>query len=215
MKAKRFDDAVTAFKRATEIATAKPNYWNNLAAAYREVGKFELALAALDSNLKLAAPHGDWIDWHNLGTAYRNLGFEWGNDRDRHSKAATAFRQSLQLNPRNGEGWNSLATVYQVLGNYPEALRSYKKAEALGVPYARKNHDHLQAALAAQARSGGDSPSSSSSSSSGGSSSSPSGGGCSYSSYAACNAEKAGDRWAADRIDRGTASGSEKDWYGR
>ena len=27
--------------------------------------------------------------------------------------------------------------------------------------------------------------------------------------------EKAGDRWVAERIERGTASGSEKAWYGR
>ena len=47
------------------------------------------------------------------------------------------------------------------------------------------------------------------------SSDSSSGGGCSYTSYGACNAEKAGDRWAAERIERGTASGSERDWYGR
>ena len=45
--------------------------------------------------------------------------------------------------------------------------------------------------------------------------SSPAGGGCSFTSYGACNAEKAGDRWAAERIERGTASGSEKAWYGR
>jgi hypothetical protein len=54
-----------------------------------------------------------------------------------------------------------------------------------------------------------------SSSSSGSSSSPSSGGGCSFTSYGACNAEKAGDRWTAERIERGTASGSEKAWYGR
>jgi hypothetical protein len=54
-----------------------------------------------------------------------------------------------------------------------------------------------------------------SSSSSGSSSSPSSGGGCSFTSYGACNAEKAGDRWAAERIECGTASGSEKAWYGR
>jgi hypothetical protein len=58
------------------------------------------------------------------------------------------------------------------------------------------------------------SPSSGSSSSSS-SGSSSGGGGCSYANYGACNAEKAGDRWAAERIERGTASGNEKAWYGR
>jgi tetratricopeptide (TPR) repeat protein len=41
------------------------------------------------------------------------------------------------------------------------------------------------------------------------------GGGCSYSNYAACNAEAAGDRWAAERIEYGRSDPSEQDWYGR
>jgi tetratricopeptide (TPR) repeat protein len=152
MKVKRFEDAVNAFKRATEIEPRKPNYWNNLASAYRETRQFNLAVAALDSNLKLAAPHVTWTDWHNLGLAYRNLGLMWGNERDRQNKAVTAFRQSVKLNPRNAEGWNSLGATYQTLSNYDEALRFYKQAEALGNPYARQNHDNLRAAIAAAAR---------------------------------------------------------------
>ena len=42
-----------------------------------------------------------------------------------------------------------------------------------------------------------------------------SGPGCSYSNYAACNAEAAGDRWAAERIEYGRSEPSEQDWYGR
>ncbi len=152
MKVKRFEDAVNAFKRATEIEPRRPNYWNNLASAYRETRQFNLAVAALDSNLTLAAPHGNWTDWHNLGLAYRNLGLMWGNERDRQNKAVRAFRQSLKLNPRNAEGWNSLGATYQTLSNYDEAFRCYKQAEALGNPYAGQNYANLKAALAAAAR---------------------------------------------------------------
>jgi len=151
MKVKRYEDAVRAFKRATEIEPSKPNYWNNLASAYRETRQFELAVAALDSNMKRAAPHGTWEDWHNLEIAYRNLGLMWGNERDRQNKAVIAFRQSLKINPRNAEGWNSLGATYETLSNYDEAFRCYKQAEALGNPYARKNSDNLKAALAAAA----------------------------------------------------------------
>ena len=58
----------------------------------------------------------------------------------------------------------------------------------------------------------------------GGGGSSPSGGSqpgstpapvCRYSSYAACNADKAGDDGARDRIERGTASRSERAWHNR
>ena len=36
---------------------------------------------------------------------------------------------------------------------------------------------------------------------------------CAYSSYGACNAAAAGDLWGADRIENGSASRSERDWY--
>ena len=132
MKVKRYEDAVRAFKRATELEPRKPNYWNNLASAYRETRQFDLAVAALDNNMKLAAPHGNWADWHNLGTAYRNLGLMWGNERDRQNKAVIAFRQSLKLNPRSGEGWNSLGATYQTLSNYDEAFRCLQASGGSG-----------------------------------------------------------------------------------
>ena len=54
------------------------------------------------------------------------------------------------------------------------------------------------------------------SSSSGGSASSSGGDGCGgYTNYGACNAHKAGNDWAADRLQRGGSPPSERDWYGR
>jgi TPR repeat protein len=54
-------------------------------------------------------------------------------------------------------------------------------------------------------------------SSGGGESGSSSGGdGCGgYQNYGACNAHKAGNDWAADRLERGGSTPSERDWYGR
>ena len=73
----------------------RPNYWNNLASAYRETRQFDLAAAALDSNMKLAAPHGTWTDWHNLGTAYRNLGLMW----EKRTRPAKQSSYTGVLNP--------------------------------------------------------------------------------------------------------------------
>lgn len=54
------------------------------------------------------------------------------------------------------------------------------------------------------------------SSSSGSGGGSPSGGSCgSYTNHAACNAYKAGEGWAAERLQRGDAPPSERAWYGR
>jgi TPR repeat protein len=68
----------------------------------------------------------------------------------------------------------------------------------------------IEAFVAQHTPGGGGAPSSSSG---GGGGSAPAG--CAYSSYAACNAAKAGDTWAADRIENRTSNPSEKAWYGR
>jgi len=39
------------------------------------------------------------------------------------------------------------------------------------------------------------------------------GGGCDYSDEAACNAAAVGDTWAADRLEEGTSTPEEQDWY--
>jgi tetratricopeptide (TPR) repeat protein len=203
VKVRRFEDAINALKRATELEPRKPSYWNNLAVAYRETNQINLALAALDSNMKLAAPHGTWADWHNLGTAYRNL----GRERDRQSKAVIALRQSVKLNPRNGEGWNSLGASSEILGNYDEALRCYKQADALGNQYARANYNNLKAALAAAAAAAANQGNDSYPSSSGGNS-------CSSFSgpvAAACNQ---GDQSAMGRYQNHQETGEDKRKYG-
>lgn len=54
------------------------------------------------------------------------------------------------------------------------------------------------------------------SSSGSGESGSSSGGGCGgYTNHAACNAHKAGNGWAADRLQRGGSPPSERDWFNR
>ncbi len=210
MKRGRHEEAVAAFRRATEIAPGKPNHWNNLAAAYQSLGRVDLALAALDSNLKLTAPNGTWIDWHNLWTAYRNLGGNvyLGRDRrDTNARAAAALRRSVELNPKNGEGWNSLGAVSQTIGNASAALRSYRKAESFGNRYARKNHDDLLAALAAQAAAMRAAASSAPDSSSAGSNCSSYSGGVA----AACNQ---GDSSAMSRYQNHQQTSEDKRKYG-
>jgi tetratricopeptide (TPR) repeat protein len=203
VKVRRFEDAVNALKRATELDSRKPSYWNNLAVAYRETNQITLALAALDNNMKLAAPYGTWTDWHNLGVAYGNL----GKERDRQNKAVIALRQSVKLNPRNGEGWNSLGAAYQTLSKYDEALRSYKQADALGNRYARQNYHNLKAALAAAAAASANM----------GSHSSPSGDGgnpCSIYSGGVAAACNQGDQSAMDRYRNHQQTQEDKRKYG-
>jgi tetratricopeptide (TPR) repeat protein len=142
---KNYSEAADFFKRAAEKAQAKPNYWNNLASAYSDQNKRDLALEALDNGQKLAGPTDGYGDWYNLGNGFYNL-------KD-YSKALFAFQRSVRLNPRFGNAWNNLGTAQQQVGNASEALRDYKQAGALGDSLGNQNYTMLNnAIIAAQER---------------------------------------------------------------
>ena len=198
-------NAAAAFKRATDLAPQHPNYWNNLAAVQSEMGEWGDVADDLDHDLAEAAPNGTWHDWYVLGNGYANIG--------EYEKAATAYQHAEALNPQSGNVWNNLGVVAQDMGETQAALNDYKQADTLGNNFGGSNYNKLIALMqSAQHRSGPGGGSYSSGGSSGGGGGS-SGGGCGYNSYEACNAAAAGEFWSADRLDAGTASGSEEDFY--
>ena len=156
----------------------------------------------------------NWLAYNLRGEDYRY----W----NKLSPAMADFQRVVALRPDFAQAYCNMAFALRAAGRMNEVDTWLTNASRLIPPSARwptKLTPRVQALeeraareMAAMRAWAGPAPSSSGSSSS---SSSSSGGGCSYTNYAACNAEKAGDRWAADRIERGTSSGSEKAWYGR
>lgn len=132
---KKFQSAVDAFEHASELAPMKSNYWNNLAAAYSAVGQRDQALNALKKNEVVAAPHGSWIDWYNLGVAYDKL--------QAYEKAVTAYSRALELNPRGATVWTSLGSAEQALGRRESAAGHYKLGMALGDKSGSQDHSLL------------------------------------------------------------------------
>jgi tetratricopeptide (TPR) repeat protein len=136
----KFPEAAAAFKQAAEKAQVKPNYWNNLAAAYAAMNQHDLAVEALNSNARLAAPHGSWTDWYNLGNGYQK--------QMDYQKAIAAYKRALQLNPGSGELWTNLGASEQCVGQWDLALQYYKKGMALGDKLGNQNSVALQNAIA-------------------------------------------------------------------
>jgi tetratricopeptide (TPR) repeat protein len=58
--------------------------------------------------------------WNKMGIAYQMM----FNAKD----AARCYRESLKLDPRNGDVWNNLGTVYATQKLYGQADRMYRKA---------------------------------------------------------------------------------------
>lgn len=153
--------------------------------------------------------------------AYYLRGHEYGYWFNKLPKAMADYRRVVELKPDFARAYCDMAFALSEAGRKKEVATWLQKCFTLDpteravakTAFAKIKAKEEQAARDMEAmRRWNGSPSSSSSDSP--SSGSSSGGGCSYTSYGACNAEKAGDRWAADRIERGTASGSEKAWFG-
>ncbi len=136
----RFEDAREMFQRATQLVPTKSHYWNNLAAAYSQTNDREAALHALDTNERLAAPHGTWIDWYVLGNGFSN--------QKAYERAIDPFEQALRLNPRSGEIWTNLGVAQQGLGHWDQALSDFRRGKELGNPAGAQDYMALQAAIA-------------------------------------------------------------------
>jgi tetratricopeptide (TPR) repeat protein len=135
---RKFQAAADAFEHATDLAPSKSVYWNNLAAAYAGLEQRDNALGALKKNEVVAAPHGSWIDWYNLGTAYNQL--------RAYEKAVTAYNRALELNPRGATVWTSLGSAEQALGQLESAAEHYKLGMALGDKAAAQKYASVQGA---------------------------------------------------------------------
>jgi tetratricopeptide (TPR) repeat protein len=132
---KRFQAAADAFEQASAMTPMKSAYWDNLARAYAALGQNDRALGALKKNEVIAAPHGSWIDWCNLGAAYDNM--------KAYEKAVTAYHRALQLNPQGATVWTRLGAAEQALGQWESAAEHYQLAAALGDPAAAQKYAKL------------------------------------------------------------------------
>jgi len=141
LTANKFQAAADAFEHASDLAPTKSTYWNSLAAAYTAMNQRDRALDALKKNEVVAAPHGTWIDWYNLGNAYNKL--------QAYEKAVNAYNRALELNPRGATLWNSLGSAEQSLGRGESALEHYKLAMTLGDNAGAQNYAKLQNGTAA------------------------------------------------------------------
>jgi tetratricopeptide (TPR) repeat protein len=133
---KKFQAAAEAFQHAADLAPLRPVYWNNLAAAFTGLDQRDNALGALKKNEVVAAPHGTWIDWYNLGNAYGKL--------QAYEKAVTAYNRAVELNPRGASVWTSLGSAEQALGRLESAAEHYKIGMTLGDKMGALKYARLQ-----------------------------------------------------------------------
>jgi len=123
-------EALQAYRRATQLEPGNAEGWNNLGALLSRVGELDAAIAAYNTVLALGEQHGNQqaiaATYGNLGTVYQTRG-DLDKAIDFHQKA---LRLNGDLGYKKGIAGNyaNLGIVYEVRGDLDKAIDFYQKA---------------------------------------------------------------------------------------
>ncbi|MFL9658464.1 tetratricopeptide repeat protein [Streptomyces sp. PB17] len=148
-KVYRYDEALTAYQKALELAI-KTNNTHNQAAAWNGIGntlqslhRYDEALTEYQKALDLAErtneTHDQTITLNNIGSTLESL--------YRYDEALTNYHKALDLAEKNHDtdsqssAWSNIGNTLEGLHRYDEALTEYQKALELAK---RTNNTHGQ-----------------------------------------------------------------------
>ena len=120
-------EALQAYRRATQLDPGNADGWNRLGHLLSRVGDLDAAIAAYNTVLALGEQHNEQQD---IAAAYGNLGIVYQTRGDL-DKAIEFHQKALKLNEDLGrkEGmanqYGNLGNVYKLKGNKTEAKRYY------------------------------------------------------------------------------------------
>ncbi len=125
------DQAIKAYRQATQLDSALAAPWNSLGDIYRLRADHDQAIKSYQQAIKLDAsnPH----PYHNLALVYETLGD--------HKAAVTRLRQAIERYSREQSeqesiSWNYLGNAHQALEAYDKAIEAYEHAIDLNDNYA-------------------------------------------------------------------------------
>jgi len=113
--------AVEYMRKAAKQRPDDPNILTNLGGALYDSGATEEAFVYLHRATELAPLQAS--NWYNLGKA---LKLHWQLD-----EAADALRRAIDLDERHLAARNTLADIFTIRGNIPDAVAEYRKVLAL------------------------------------------------------------------------------------
>ena len=142
-EAKNYDEAITCYKKATELDPAFASAYYNLGIIYAAKGLLDEAVSAYKKVLTINPDY--YAARNNLATAYITIGM--------FDEAITELKQVLASNPDLPHAHFNLGECYLSKGNSSLAADHYYKAGVLFVDrgdkdWAQKSYDSLQRANA-------------------------------------------------------------------
>jgi tetratricopeptide (TPR) repeat protein len=115
-------EALQAYRRATELDPDNADSWNELGHLFRRVGELDQAIAAYQTVLRLGDQQKIGLVYVSLGNAYRTRG-EW-------EKAINFYNEALKEGgiDESINVYGNLGIVYQNRGELYKAIDMYNKA---------------------------------------------------------------------------------------
>ena len=119
-------DEIYIYKRLTTEFPSEPNYWVDLADAYRRLGENEERVQALLRAIG-EGPDDAWL-WVTLGNAQM--------DNDDPENALVSYQRGLELNPSNKYAWYQIGSIFLNRRQFSVALNNFDKALDIDPAYA-------------------------------------------------------------------------------
>ncbi len=126
----RLEEAITAYEGALATRGDFPEVLNNLGNALARSNRLEEAIARYDAAIAINPDYAD--AWSNRADALLS------RNKDNLDEALTAYRKSVELNPRGVEVWVKIGTCHHTAARYEEAETAFRQA-------LRINPNHLRA----------------------------------------------------------------------
>jgi tetratricopeptide (TPR) repeat protein len=119
-RAKQYDDAVTAFRKAASLAPKSSTPHVSLGAVYMDMGRLKDAEQELKKAIALNPKDG--TAQFNLGNYYNSIG--------RQDDALGSFRRATEVTPQMADAWVNYGIMLNQIGKSGEAKQAYEKALA-------------------------------------------------------------------------------------
>ncbi|MCZ6837439.1 MAG: tetratricopeptide repeat protein [Planctomycetota bacterium] len=125
----RIDEAIIILKRLLRDEPENIDLLNNLAIAYRGLGRFNESNATFRRVIELKEHH--YLAFSNLGRNYLIMSQQVSDPQARSEFQRLAFEQAhkaIQINPAFSDARGLLAQVHEVQGEFDKALEEYRLA---------------------------------------------------------------------------------------
>ncbi|NIO39434.1 MAG: tetratricopeptide repeat protein [Burkholderiales bacterium] len=137
----RLDQAVQAFRKASDLNPRSPDAHNNIGNALKKQGKLDAAIAAYRRALAIKP---------DFAEAHYNLGYVL-QDQGKLDAAIAAYRKALAIKPDFADAHNNIGNALQKLGRLDEAVDAYSQALAIKPDFANA-HYNIGVALKGQGK---------------------------------------------------------------